>query len=157
MSAASRVEPNRDRVIYRGTKIRMDDAMICLTNLWKATGSNRNRIANTWLKSKRAGSVISLTTTLLCQSDKGMVVVTQHGGNGTAWAHWMVGLAYAEYLSSESGHANTGFRLSRAISAIDDEQNRQEVFNGKFRRILTNERCSTVVQEYKREQLHNSK
>lgn len=94
---------------YAGTLIRDRDEMLCLTDMWKADGSNPARRPVEWLRSAQAQRFIETLAGILGFNEVGdshLVKVGRGGlneagkrGGGGTWAHWQIGLSYAQYLS----------------------------------------------------------
>lgn len=98
---------------YGGKVIHDRDAMVSLTDMWRAGGSDPGRKPGEWLRSADAVRFIDfLATTLNVGISHLDLVKADRGGRTPAtWAHWQVGLAYAKYLSPEFHiWANTAVR-----------------------------------------------
>lgn len=88
-------------LVFNGVEIHDRNEMLCLTDMWKAQGSDPARQPSNWLGSADAKRFIE-TLDVLEPGNSG--VQTKRGGRGVGgvtWAHWQIGLAYAKYLSPE--------------------------------------------------------
>lgn len=94
-------------LVFNGVQIhdRKDD--LCLTDMWKAQGSDPARKPSEWLRQEGAARFIEfLAESMGCaevgKSHFGLVKVQKGGSErGATFAHWQIGLAYAKYLSPE--------------------------------------------------------
>lgn len=86
--------------------------MLCLTDMWRAQGSDPARKPIEWLDSadgKRFCETVAEVLNPLksfkvgnSHFEENQLVTTKKGGNNAGtWAHWQIGLAYAKYLSPE--------------------------------------------------------
>lgn len=89
--------------MYAGSPIRERDELLCLTDMWKASGSDPSRRPSAWLRSAEAENFIGfLAETLNVRNSHTDLVTAEKGGTDSAtWAHWQIGMAYAKYLSPE--------------------------------------------------------
>lgn len=72
--------------------------MICLTDLWRASGQNKNQDPPQWLRLPGTKKFIeSLGKRIMGKSHD---LIKSKGRSGT-YAHWQIGIAYAKYLSPE--------------------------------------------------------
>ncbi|SFI84626.1 KilA-N domain-containing protein [Albimonas pacifica] len=80
---------------FNDTPIRDREQMLCLTDMWKAAGSPRNKKPAEWSRYEGSDFIREI----------GEKVGTAHlfenrpGRGGGTWAHWQIGMAYAKYLS----------------------------------------------------------
>ncbi|MFG1300712.1 KilA-N domain-containing protein [Xanthobacter sp. V3C-3] len=89
----------RAPLVYDGVEIHDRGEMLCLTDMWKAQGSDPARNVAEWLRSADAKRFIEV---LAEAHNMGIShVMTKKGKNGGTYAHWQIGLAYAKYLSPE--------------------------------------------------------
>jgi len=75
---------------------RKSDDLISLTDIWKASGKNKNHQPYEWIR-KEGSAFIDYITNTASQS----VLKTVKGKQGGTYAHWQIAVAYAKYLSSE--------------------------------------------------------
>ena len=73
---------------------------ICLTDLWKASGSKENREPRQWRR-KEGKEFIQALTEVLNVPEKHVIKSKSGKYGGGTWAHWQIALAYAKYLSPE--------------------------------------------------------
>lgn len=95
-------------MVFRGTKIRMRGEQgaeqMCLTDMWKATGSDPSKQPAEWLRSSQCVALRDFLADSqglgisqdLVSSEKGN---PRTGDGGSTWAHWQLAFAYAKYLS----------------------------------------------------------
>jgi hypothetical protein len=88
---------------FNGTIIRDHAEMLCMTDMWKAAGSDASRQPSNWLASADAERFIGFLSEILIPGNSGneLVKTVRGGRNPGTWAHWQVGFAYAKYLSPE--------------------------------------------------------
>lgn len=86
-------------LVYEGVTIRRRDEMLCLTDMWRASGEDRGRNPGEWLRSadgrRFAGDLAARLDTGVSR-----VIDIRRGRNAETYAHWQVGMAYAQYLST---------------------------------------------------------
>jgi hypothetical protein len=82
-----------------GHTVRVDaQGRLCLTDLWRAAGAEENQRPSQWLRLPGTETLISqLGTETVGLSHS--LVETSEGRSGGAWSHYLLALAYAEYLS----------------------------------------------------------
>ncbi|MFG1283406.1 KilA-N domain-containing protein [Xanthobacter autotrophicus] len=85
-------------LVFNGVEIHARNEMLCLTDMWKAQGSDPARQAANWLASAEARNFIEALNDL---NPGNSGVMAKKGKNGGTYAHWQIGLAYAKYLSPE--------------------------------------------------------
>lgn len=73
---------------------------ICLTDLWKATGKDRSYDPTQWLSQETAKQFIEAVSTFL-NTAQDCIIKTKRGKGGGTYAHKLIALAYAKYLSPE--------------------------------------------------------
>jgi hypothetical protein len=90
-------------LVFNGEIIRDKPDTLCLTDMWKAGGSDPSRAPAEWLRSAEAQRFIAFLgeTLNMGNSHIELVKTTRGGKSPGTWAHWQVGLAYAKYLSPE--------------------------------------------------------
>lgn len=84
--------------IYRGIEVRAERDMLNLTNMWKACGGNVNKQPAMWSRTDSAKELISAAKS---KSANMQVWTSKKGRCGGTFAHPVIGLAYAKYLSPE--------------------------------------------------------
>ncbi|AMK12467.1 KilA-N domain-containing protein [Pseudodesulfovibrio indicus] len=78
-----------------GHDIRLhDDEMICLTDMWKATGSNAKKAPAQWLRTDNAKELMA---GLSIKCAKMHVLEQRRGQHGGTWAHWQIALGVSFY------------------------------------------------------------
>lgn len=88
------------RLYFKSQAIREDGEFLCLTDMWRAAGSDENRRPVIWLRQDATQQFAEY----LAAEQK---VTLDHlsraelGRNGSTWAHWQLAMAYAKYLSPE--------------------------------------------------------
>lgn len=85
-------------LVFNGVEIHDRSEMLCLTDMWKAQGSDPAQQPANWLMSAEAKNFISALNDL---NPGNSGVMAKKGKNGGTYAHWQIGLAYAKYLSPE--------------------------------------------------------
>ncbi len=91
---------NRDIATFQGMDIKLEDEMMNLTDMWKASGKNDDYKPARWVRQADASKFIESVA-------KNEKVLVEHlfritrGRHGGTWAHWQIALAYAKYLSTE--------------------------------------------------------
>lgn len=85
-------------LVFNGVEIHDRSEMLCLTDMWKAQGSDPAQQPANWLVSAEAKNFISALNDL---NPGNSGVMAKKGKNGGTYAHWQIGLAYAKYLSPE--------------------------------------------------------
>lgn len=85
-------------LIYNGLAIRDRDQMLCLTDMWKAAGAGEAQRPANWFQ--QAG-VEQFCQYVAASQNVAIdyIIQAERGRNGGTWAHWQVGMAYAQYLS----------------------------------------------------------
>lgn len=116
-------------LIFNSTPIRDRDEMLCLTDMWKAAGRDPQKTPAKWQALPQAIAFIAEIAGKVGKSDE---LIRTKRGVGT-WAHWQIGLAYAQYLSPEfHAWANSVVkrhmegRTSDALRPLIREQARQQ-------------------------------
>ena len=79
--------------------IRDNEDYICLTDMWKAAGSIPNREPYNWVRKEGSEFVAHVQQDTNLPAEQ--VLYAERGRGGGTWAHWQVGIAYAQYLSPE--------------------------------------------------------
>ncbi|MFG1413441.1 KilA-N domain-containing protein [Xanthobacter sp. VTT E-85241] len=90
--------PRPSALSYQGRAIQAEDDRLCLTDMWRAAGSDMSKRPVEWLRSKAARDFIEHLETMVGNSH---LLQTDQGRGGTTFAHWQIGIAYAKYLSPE--------------------------------------------------------
>jgi hypothetical protein len=106
------------QLIYGDTPIRTRGEMVCLTEMWRAAGSDPSKRPVNWLASVEAKNFIRFLEESLNVRNSDLLQIEQ-GRSGSTWAHWQIGLAYAKYLSPKF-HAwcNTVVRSHMQLTRI---------------------------------------
>lgn len=84
-------------LVFNETVIRARGDMICLTDMWKADGSNRHRKPYEWARYEGAEFIEKLQE----KAGGARLLEVRKGRGGGTWAHWQIAMAYAQYLSPE--------------------------------------------------------
>jgi hypothetical protein len=71
---------------------------VSLTDLWKASGSIENKDPRQWQRKSGEEFVVDLAESLNVPVEH--IIKSKRGKSGGTWAHWQIGLAYAQYLST---------------------------------------------------------
>jgi len=88
---------------YEGHVIKVNDGMLNLTNMWRSCGGDDNRKPQKWMRQLDAQKlVIALLERDISKGDsKSTLTRIEKGRFGGTFAHPVIGLAYAKYLSPE--------------------------------------------------------
>ena len=101
-------------LVYRGTTIRQQGAMLNLTDMWKAAGSLDNQRPSDWLALDETARFRSYAKAHWTEFEEPSpqnagqngifapdddIVSAERGRQGGTWAHWQLALSYARYLS----------------------------------------------------------
>lgn len=91
------------RLYFKSEAIRDEDDYLCLTDMWRASGSDPSRRPVEWLRqegTQRFSDYLAneVGETHLVRAERGE---PGSRGGGATWAHWQLGMAYAKYLSPE--------------------------------------------------------
>lgn len=125
----------KNELIYAGALIRDRGEMLCLTDMWKASGSPENR--EPWNWSRFEGQRFIEAVAELHNLSDTQVMTSKQGKNGGTWAHWQIGLAYAKYLSPEFHiWCNTVVRERMEGKPAPSEGLSREVIGGIVKSIL---------------------
>lgn len=89
----------KDIVHPTGTVIHLSGERLCLTDMWKAAGSPENR--EPWNWSRFEGSRFIDAVAQLHNLSTAQVIEAKKGKGGGTWAHWQIGIAYAQYVSTD--------------------------------------------------------
>ncbi|QTA85822.1 KilA-N domain-containing protein [Desulfonema magnum] len=85
---------------FNGQHIRPKEGLICLTDLWKASGKPKGKLdPRLWKKYTGEQFIDSVAKKL--NVSPANIYKTKRGKNGGTYAHWQIALAYAKYLSHE--------------------------------------------------------
>ena len=89
------------KIEHNGVSVRNSDngEFYCLTDMWKACGSDPNKKPADWQRKEGAPFIEFIEENLKVPSGHIELIRVVRGGNdpGT-WAHWQIALAYAKYL-----------------------------------------------------------
>lgn len=86
-------------LVYNGEVITQRDAMISLTDMWRAAGSPSGRAPADWLALVSSKEFVACVEASLNAGNPG--IRARRGGGGGTFGNWQIGLAYAKYLSPE--------------------------------------------------------
>ena len=88
---------------YEGHVIKVNDGMINLTNMWKACGGDETQRPSAWMRSIDARKImVALEEKMESKCVKFThLTEVKMGRHGGTFAHPVIGLAYAKYLSPE--------------------------------------------------------
>lgn len=94
------------------------DGKVCMTDLWKLAGSSEGKRPVDWTRQKQSIGFIDAASVFL-KGASGALLKTTKGKNGATWAHPIVALQYAKFLSDELGViVNQNF-----LERIEEEKN----------------------------------
>lgn len=85
---------------YGGAAIRDRDDHLCLTDMWRAAGSDPSKQPAKWREHDGTKEFVSYIAETL-RWEESFLFAAKEGRNGGTWAHWQVAMAYAKYLSPE--------------------------------------------------------
>lgn len=107
---------------FNSVAIRDRQDMLCLTDMWKAAGSPKEKSPADWRALGHVAEFIEhIADVTGLAGDK--LLRVKRGRNAETWAHWQPGLAYAKYLSHEfHAQANTWIkeRMEAEAAAASD-------------------------------------
>lgn len=86
------------QLVYGGVEIREKGEMLSLTDMWKAEGSDPQQAPAKWRSLPSTQTFIDHVSDIVGKSD---IIKSGRGRNGSTFAHWQIGLAYAKYLSPD--------------------------------------------------------
>lgn len=93
------------RLYFKSSAIRDDAEFLCLTDMWRAAGSDESRRPSKWLETDSAAEFLKFIAD--SEGVRAADILRREHGNpragegGATWAHWQLGMAYAQYLSPE--------------------------------------------------------
>jgi hypothetical protein len=85
-------------LVYNGTPIHDRGEMLCLTDMWRAAGSDPSKQPSRWRKLPGSGEFIDHIAAAGRFSPSELFQVSL---GAATWAHWQIAFAYAKYLSPE--------------------------------------------------------
>src|SRR4051812_21025347 len=90
---------------------------MCLTDMWKATGSDKSQRPAKWLASEQARTFAGFLNdcAVVRNADISLVVVERGAGGGATWAHWQ--LAFASVSSPARSPSSSPRRCARVLGA----------------------------------------
>jgi hypothetical protein len=88
-------------LVLAGSQIRERDDLLCLTDMWRAAGSDPNKRPAKWLAQDGPQEFIRCVGANLNIPLEDIAVAERGGRDPASWAHWHVALAYAYYLSPD--------------------------------------------------------
>jgi hypothetical protein len=86
---------------FNGTIIHDRAEMLCLTDMWRAAGSDPQQTPAKWRALPNTIDFIEHAALTIGKSDSDLFATQMGGRQPGTWAHWQIGLAYAKYLSHE--------------------------------------------------------
>lgn len=91
------------KLVYNGTPIHDRGEMLCLTDMWRAAGSDPSKRPANWrdLPNTREFGEFIIATLMVGKSYDELFEVVRGGPDPATWAHWQIAMAYAKYLSPE--------------------------------------------------------
>ena len=148
-------------LIYNDTPINSLSEMLCLTDMWRAAGSDPSKRPADWARKEGAEFLAFIAENLNMPLEH--IWTSERGRDGGTWAHWQPGLAYAKYLSTEfhaycngvirthmeqSGKTGTSLITLEAIGGLFDQKlvpvcERIERVEGNL--IVLRERVDNIV------------
>ncbi len=87
-------------LVYQGTEIHERGEMLSLTDMWRASGSPKNKDPRQWVRKEGAEFIKEFRDRFL-NVPEGHILEARVGRNGGTFAHWQIALAYAKYLSPQ--------------------------------------------------------
>jgi hypothetical protein len=140
-----------------GHNIRRDGEMWCLTDLWRAAGSPKDRRPVDWLRGETAQSFIEFLAdsqgvekSHFLRNDRGN---PRKGEGGATWAHWQLAIAYAKWID-HAFHArvNEVYAAYKAGLLVSRSDDRDELIRLTLRMsALEEDRVSVWDRELKSE------
>ena len=130
---------------------------VSLTDLWKAAGSVDNKNPNEW--ARRSGETFINDLAQSLNTAKNRIWKSRRGkiGGGT-WAHWQIGLAYAQYLSTDLHRFvnqcfmeyvqeanNPGLKMDRAIDGYRRKGKDDSWIEARLKSKLTTKNRNSVL------------
>ena len=138
---------------YNGLAIGTQHEMVCLTDLWRSTGSDPSKRPADWARKEGSQFIEFIAETLNMPFEH--IWISERGNGGGTWAHWQVAYAYAKYLSPEChAYCNTVLRahfeghgapiatevisglLDTKLAPLHDEMREQRRETGELREIV---------------------
>ncbi len=92
------IEPS-NALVYNGVTIRDRGEMLSLTDMWKAADSPSNREPFNWIRKEGRGFIDSVISKHNLPTSQ--VIDSKQGKGGGTFAHWQIGMAYAQYLDHD--------------------------------------------------------
>lgn len=86
-------------LVYEGQVIRPDGELLCLTDMWRAAGSDPKKGPAEWSRWQGSQQFIEFICDQHGISHDGCFRVVRGGTDPGTWAHWQIAMAYAKYLS----------------------------------------------------------
>lgn len=119
---------NEIKIYNEATKalmnIHSDGEMICLTDLWKESGSPKSKEIKRWLESEPVNRFIN-TVSVLLKVGISDVIKIKRGKNGGTWGHKQIALEYAQYLDPKLAVMVNSVFFER----IEEEKNPEKIFD----------------------------
>lgn len=102
-NARAEVDPekmqNKELGLYQGHAIKVSDGMISLTNMWKACGSKDSMKPADWIRHLGTRKLLLAMEENVKYESHSYFTEVKMGRYGGTFAHPIIGLAYAKYLS----------------------------------------------------------
>lgn len=127
---------NREALVLRDTTIKEDaNGNICLTDLWHLAGDPASKATTYWRRLPTTGEIIGALRENLRKSqgktniEEETIIYSKGGRGGGTFAHPILALAYAEYLSADLAVdvKNTYLRVrSGDITLVDEVLEKSE-------------------------------
>lgn len=135
----------------RGRRVSQDaDGNVCLTDMWKIAGEDDNRSAFRWRNLPTTAALVkalsqdSRFSTFIRNTSTKTAIYSRRGKGARTYAHPILALAYAEYLSPEIGVEVRDIALrfwSRDVSLLEEfhRERRRQVKDDERRVFLREE------------------
>jgi hypothetical protein len=88
-------------LVYNATPIQDRGEMLCLTDMWRAAGSEPAKGPYEWRRLPGSSDFIEHIGAVTGKSRDELFQVIRGGSDTATWAHWQIAMAYAKYLSPE--------------------------------------------------------
>lgn len=92
--------PGQDTLSFNGHVIWVEDERVCLTDMWRAGGSDPAKRPVEWGRLQSTVQFVEfLGESMVGFPHHEPFRIVRDGGSVSTWAHWQLALAYAKYLS----------------------------------------------------------
>lgn len=139
-----------------GQGVKLTEEMVCLTDLWKASGQGREMAPYEWARIESSEQFIE-TVAQKQNTGRDRVLKSKRGKGGGTWAHWQIAMAYAKYLSPEL-HMQVNELVKRfmdadpsvAESIIDRTENPEDLrrIEARARNVASNKELNGTIAEH---------